>query len=76
LIFLQVRPFDDEIPPPATASLDDGEFDIDSILGDNNTVSAGLKDKKDKEYKIGRQALDKITYDEIHAYDTYEKAFA
>lgn len=58
-----MRPFDDEIPAAAIGSLD-----LDSLM---NTTT----DEK-KEYKIGKTKLDKISYDEIHLYDTYEKAMA
>ena len=59
---MQIRPFDDEIPPPPA-----GSFDIDSILNQTS-------DDEDKKYSIGKTSLDKITYEELHRYDTYEKA--
>jgi len=65
LIFLQIRPFDDEIPPAPV-----GSFDIDDFL------SRVENKKKNKVYRIGNEDLDKITYDEIHRFDTYEKAWA
>jgi hypothetical protein len=62
---LQIRPFDDEIPPPPA-----GSFDIDEFL------SRTENKKKNKVYRIGNEDLDKITYDEIHRFDTYDKAWA